>query len=255
LPTATQHSNGPISLYASNRGGVENAKSQVLKAAWLAGAPVRGLRLPLVSRCLPSRHKFIGRLMGWPRRSVAAPFFIWDLDIAVYSSNWGRPRHPLPSRTCAHCFWQYPMSGVEDESHILFVCRLYSALCRALPFTGTQVWVEGDAMPGDGCTMCNLTSLVRHVLALPSIDVVGAIRVAIPVRSSTSLESHVPLRVVILFGCGPTARCPSYSYGLQPQGAANYSPTAMTRSVSPSPSPSPTPFCATFKHFNKTCCF
>ena len=78
----------------------------------------------------------------------------WDLDVAVYSSNWGLARRSLPSRTCAHCFWRFELSGVEDESHILFVCRLYSALCGDLPFTGTQVRVEGDAMQGDGCTLC-----------------------------------------------------------------------------------------------------
>ena len=49
---------------------------------------------------------------------------------------------------------------------------LYSTLRRALPFTGTQVRVEGHLMQGDGCSPRNLVSLARHIMALPSIDVV-----------------------------------------------------------------------------------
>ena len=49
---------------------------------------------------------------------------------------------------------------------------LYSTLRRARPFTSTQVCVEGHEMQGDGCLPRNLTSLVRHIMALPSIDVV-----------------------------------------------------------------------------------
>ena len=103
---------------------------------------------------------------------MGARFFTGDLDIAAYSGNWDLTRHSVPSRACAHCFRRYQISWVEDEWHLLFVCPLYSSLRGALPFTGTQVRVEGHVMQGEGCTARNLTSLVRHIMALPSIDVV-----------------------------------------------------------------------------------
>ena len=37
---------------------------------------------------------------------------------------------------------------------------------------GVQVRVEGHLMQGDGCVPRNLVSLVRHIMALRSIDVV-----------------------------------------------------------------------------------
>ena len=52
------------------------------------------------------------------------------------------------------------------------VCPLYSTPRRALPFTGAQVLVEGHVMQADGCTARNLTSLVRHIMAFPGIDVI-----------------------------------------------------------------------------------
>ena len=148
------------------------AKSRILKAAWLAGAPVGGPPLPLVSRRLPSPCKFIDRLTSPARRSVAARFFTGDLDLAAYSGNWDLTRHSVPSRACAYCFWRYQLSWVEDEWHILLVCPLYSNLRAALPFTSDQVRVEGHVMQGEGCTERNLTSLVSHIMALPSFDVV-----------------------------------------------------------------------------------
>ena len=48
---------------------------------------------------------------------------------------------------------------------------LYSAQSPNLHREG-QVRVEGHVMQGDGSTPRNLTSLVRHIMALPSIDVV-----------------------------------------------------------------------------------
>ena len=158
--------------YGRVANGGRYAKSRILKAAWLAGAPVGGLPLPLVSRRLPSPYKFIDRLTSPARRSVGARFFTGDLDIAAYSGNWDLTRHSVPSRACAHCFWRYQISWVEDEWHLLFVCPLYSSLRETLPFTGTQVRVEGHVMQGEGCTARNLTSLVRHIMALPCIDVV-----------------------------------------------------------------------------------
>ena len=129
-----------------------------------------GLPLPLVSRRLPSPYRFIDSLTGPARRSVAARFFTGDLDIAAYSGNWDLTRHRLPPRACAHCYSRYGISWVEDEWHVFFVCPLYSSLRRALPFTGTQVLVELHVMQGAGCTERNLTSLVRHIMALPTID-------------------------------------------------------------------------------------
>ena len=131
-----------------------------------------GLPLPLVSRRLPSPYKFIDLLTGSARRSVAARFFTGDLDIAAYSGNWDLTRHSVPSRACAHCYWRYQMSWIEDEWHLLFVCPLYSSRRRALPFRRTQVLVEGHRMQGAGCTERNLTSLVRHIMAFPSMDIV-----------------------------------------------------------------------------------
>ena len=129
-----------------------------------------GLPLPLVSRRLPSPYQLIDRLTGPARRSVAARFFTGDLDIAAYSGNWDLTRQWLPPRACAHCYRRYRIAWVEDEWHLFFVCPLYSSLRRALPFTGTQVLVEGHVMQGEGCTERNLTSLVRHTMALPTID-------------------------------------------------------------------------------------
>ena len=115
---------------------------------------------------------FITSLTSPARRSVAARFFTGDLDIAAYSGNWDLTRQWLPSRACAHCWRRYQSRWVEDEWHVLFVCPLYSTLRRALPFTGVQILVEGHVMQGNGCTARNLTSLVRHIMALPSIDVI-----------------------------------------------------------------------------------
>ena len=70
----------------------------------------------------------------------------------------------------AHCFWRYQFSWVEDEWHVFFVRQLYFPIRRALPFTDAQVCAEGHVMQGDGCTQRNLTSLLRHSMALPSID-------------------------------------------------------------------------------------
>ena len=89
------------------------------------------------------------------------------LDVAKLSN-----RHSVPSRACAYCFWRYQLSWVEDEWHILLVCPLYSNLRAALPFTSDQVRVEGHVMQGEGCTERNLTSLVSHIMDLPSFDVV-----------------------------------------------------------------------------------
>ena len=61
--------------------GIPCAKSRILNAAWLAGAPVGGLPLPLVVARLPSPHKFIDRLMSPSRRLVAARFFTGDLRL------------------------------------------------------------------------------------------------------------------------------------------------------------------------------
>ena len=80
------------------------AKSRILKAAWLAGAPVGGLPLPLVARRLPSPYKLIDRLTSPARRSVAARFFTGDLDIAAYSGTGTSPAtgcHPAPVRTAS----------------------------------------------------------------------------------------------------------------------------------------------------------
>ena len=42
-----------------------------------------------------------------------------------------------------------------------------------IPFTGAPVLVDGGhVMQGQGCSERNLTSLVRHVMALPRFDVV-----------------------------------------------------------------------------------
>ena len=101
---------------------------------------------------------------------MAARFFTGDLDIAAYSGNWDLTRHSVPSRACAHCFWRYGISWIEDEWHLFFVCPLYSSRRRALPFRSTEVLVEGHRMQGAGCTERNLTSLVCHIMALPSID-------------------------------------------------------------------------------------
>ena len=101
---------------------------------------------------------------------MAARFFTGDLDIAAYSGNWDLTRHSLPFRACAHCYWRFQLRWVEDEWHIFFVCPLYSQLRRALPFTSNQVRVEGHVMQGDGCTPRNLTSLVGHIMGLPSTD-------------------------------------------------------------------------------------
>ena len=146
------------------------AKSRILKSAWLAGAPVGGLPLPLVAPRLPAPRTLIDKLTGPARRSVAARFFTGDLDIAAYSGNWDLNRHTLPPRACAHCYWRYQIRWVEDEWHIFFVCPLYETLRRALPFTGNQVRVVGHIMQGDGCQPRNLISLVRHIMALPRID-------------------------------------------------------------------------------------
>ena len=124
------------------------------------------------ARRLPSPQKFIDSLTSPARRSVAARFFTGDLDIAAYSGNWDLTRHSLPSRACAHCFWRFQIRWVEVEWHLLLVCPLYTSLRRALPFTATQVRVEGHVMQGEGCTERNLTSLVRHILSLPRMDVV-----------------------------------------------------------------------------------
>ena len=154
------------------RGG-PYAKSRILKAAWSAGAPVGGLPLPLVSRRLPSPQKFIDSLTSPARRSVAARFFTGDLDIGAYSGNWDLTRCSVPSRACAYCFWRYQISWVEDEWHLLFVCPLYNPIRGTIPFTGDQVLVDGGhVMQGQGCSERNLTSLVRHVMALPRFDVV-----------------------------------------------------------------------------------
>merc|ERR1711964_276397 len=69
------------------------------------------------------------------------------------------------------CRW-LPWGSSGIEWHVFFVCPLYFTLRRALPFTGNQVCVEGLDVQGDGCLPSNLTSLVRHIMALPSIDVV-----------------------------------------------------------------------------------
>ena len=101
--------------YGRVANGREYAKSRILNAAWLAGAPVGGLPLPLVARRLPSPQKLLDRLTSPARRSVAAPFFTGDLNIAAYSGNWDLTRHTLPSRACAHCYWRFQLSWVEDE--------------------------------------------------------------------------------------------------------------------------------------------
>ena len=146
------------------------AKGRILHAAWLAGAPVEGVPLPLVTRRLPSPYKVIDRLTSPARRSVAARFFTGDLDIAAYSGNWDLTCHSVPTRACAHCFRCYQISWVEDEWHILFVCPLYDSLRGSLPLSGDQVRVEGHVMQGAGCTPRNMISLMRHILALPSCD-------------------------------------------------------------------------------------
>ena len=62
---------------------------------------------------------------------------------------------------------------MEDEWHLLFVCPLYDPIRGTIPFTGDQVLVDGGhVMQGQGCSERNLTSLVRHVMALPRFDVV-----------------------------------------------------------------------------------
>ncbi len=62
---------------------------------------------------------------------------------------------------------------MEDEWHLLFVCPLYNPIRGTIPFTGDQVLVDGGhVMQGQGCSERNLTSLVRHVMALPRFDVV-----------------------------------------------------------------------------------
>ena len=38
--------------------------------------------------------------------------------------------------------------------------------------SGPSILMEGHVMQGDGCTPRNLTSLVGHIMGLPSIDVV-----------------------------------------------------------------------------------
>ncbi len=156
-------------------GGVY-AKSRILKAAWLVGAQVGGMPLPLVARGLPSPQKLIDRLTGPARRSVAARFFTGDLDIAAYSNNWDLTRcafpRPVARRACAYCYRRYQISWIEDEWHLLFVCPLYSSQRRSLAFTGRQVCVEGHPMQGDGCVPRNLVSMMQHIMSLPSIDVI-----------------------------------------------------------------------------------
>ena len=80
------------------------------------------------------------------------------------STKGSRPQSLHLQKTCFQISW------IEDEWHLLFVCPLYSSRRRALPFRSTQVLVEGHRMQGAGCTERNLTSLVRHIMALPSID-------------------------------------------------------------------------------------
>ena len=158
--------------YGRVSSGGDYAKSRILKAAWLAGAPVGGMPLPLVARRLLSPQRVIENLTGPARRSVAARFFTGDLDIAAYSGNWDLTRHMLPRRSCAHCFWRYQLPWVEDEWHLLLVCPLYDGLRHSLPFTAPQLCVVGHPLQGDGCVPRNLTALVGRILGLERIDVV-----------------------------------------------------------------------------------
>ena len=78
----------------------------------------------------------------------------------------------IPRRACAYCFRRYQISWIEDEWHILFVCPMYSFQRRSLPFTGPQLCVEGHPMQGTGCVPRNLVSMMKHIMSLPSLDVI-----------------------------------------------------------------------------------
>ena len=117
---------------------------------------------------LKSPLQLIDSLTGPARRSVAACFFMDDLDIAAYSGNWDLTRRYVPSRACVYCYQRWRVTTfVEDEWHLFLVCPLYDDLRRSLAFTADSVRVEGHRLQGDGCTPNNLrsnTSCKSHVL-------------------------------------------------------------------------------------------
>lgn len=154
--------------------GAPYAKSRIMYSAWKAGAPVGGLPLPLVAPRLRSPLQLIDSLMGPARRSIAARFFMGNLDIAAYSGNWDLSRGYIPSRACAYCYqrWRH-MTFVKDEWHIFLVCPLYDGLRPSLPFSAESTRVGGHRLQGDGCTPCNLRSLVRSIMFVPRFEVVA----------------------------------------------------------------------------------
>jgi len=154
--------------------GGEFSKSRILYAAWTAGAPVGGLPLPLVAPRLRSPLQLLDSLTGPARRSVAACFFMDDLDIAAYSGNWDLTRRYVPSRACVYCYQKWPMmTFVEDEWHIFLVCPLYDGPRRSLPFTAESARVEGHRLQGDGCSPSNMRSLVSSIMQVPRFELVA----------------------------------------------------------------------------------
>ena len=147
-------------------------KGRVLLAASRTGAPVGGIRLPLVAPRLPSPRRWMELVNGPARRSLAARFFSGDLDLAAYSGNWDLTRRFVPSRACAYCF--RTISGppfVEDEWHLLLICPLYERFRRRIPFQAAGILVEGHPLQGEGCTTPrNLAALIRAVLSDPRRD-------------------------------------------------------------------------------------
>ena len=77
--------------------------------------------------------------------------------------------HPVPARTASGG----TNSPGQRMNAIPFSC-VRCILFFADPYLlqPRKFFVDGHVMQGDGCTARNLTSLVRHILAIPSIDVV-----------------------------------------------------------------------------------
>ena len=171
--------------------GTEYRKSRILKACWSAGSSI-GLPLPLIGARVRSPGEFINLLNGPARRSIAARFFVGDLDIAAYSGNWDCTHRVFPRRACAYCYLRYNgPSYVEDEWHVLLVCPLYSSFRSLIPFDAVRTRVEGHPLQGNGCAAANLKALLKAVLgALHPNDIAGFL-----VRAIRSRRQHrAPLR-------------------------------------------------------------
>ena len=113
-----------------------------------------------------------------------ARFFTGDLDLACYSNNWDLHHCYFPRRSCAYCACSWnSLPFVEDEWHVLLVCPLYESARNKLPFTATQLRVEGHALQGGGATDRNMRSLVAAVLSVSNPNIVAEfLAVAIAAR-------------------------------------------------------------------------